>query len=201
MTAIGWLRRRTLARATRGYVVWVGRAVGWWTIGYLAVWVVGFVTAGVESLPRTDAPPAVPLAAVAGALAAVAFLALFVAGRTPTVVLDRRDLYRLGLAPAAPGDVLGLRLTERRLWRAAVGAAAGGAWSLVAPTLFHLHAPWAAPALALVAVAHADLGWLRYAGFRRTDAEGRAARAGARWGILAAARAARPSASDRRKPA
>ena len=186
MTAIGWLRRRTLARAIRGYVVWVGRAVGWWTIGYLVFWVVVFVTAGVESLPRTDAPPAVPLAAIAGALAAISFLALFIAGRTPTVVLDRRDLYRLGLAPAVPGDVLGLRLSERRLWRAAVGAVAGGAWSLVAPTLFHLHVPWAAASLALLAVAHADLGWLRYAGFRRTDAEGRAARAAARWAILAA---------------
>ncbi|MFO8149622.1 MAG: hypothetical protein R6T93_04970 [Trueperaceae bacterium] len=187
MTAIGWLRRRTLARATRGYVVWVGRAVGWWTIGYLVFWLLVFVTAGVESLPRSDAPPAAPLAAIAGALAGVSFLALFVAGRTPNVVLDRRDLYRLGLAPAAPGDVLGLRLAERRLWRAAIGAAAGGTWSLVAPALFHLHAPWAAPAMALLAVAHADLGWLRYAGFRRTDGEGRAARAAANWGILGAA--------------
>jgi hypothetical protein len=186
MTAIGWLRRRTLARAIRGYVVWVGRAVGWWTIGYLVFWVVVFVTAGVESLPRSDAPPAVPMAAIAGSLAALSYLALFVAGRTPTVVLDRRDLYRLGLAPAAPRDVLGLRLSERRLWRAAVGVAVGGAWSLVAPALFHLHAPWAAPSLALLAVAHADLGWLRYAGFRRSDAEGRAARAAARWGIVAA---------------
>ena len=186
MTAIGWLRRRTLARAVRAYLVWIGRAVGWWTIGYLLFWVAVFVTAGVESLPRTDAPPALPVAAMAGGLAAVAFLALWVAGRTPTVVLDRRDLYRLGLAPAVPGHVLGLRLAERRLWRAAVGAAAGGAWTLMAPALFHLDAPWAAPALALLAVAHADLGWLRYAGFRRNDAEGRAARAAARWAILAA---------------
>ncbi|MFU8889645.1 MAG: hypothetical protein ACNA8N_13710 [Trueperaceae bacterium] len=186
MTAIGWLRRRTLARAVRAYLVWIGRAVGWWTIAYLLFWVVVFVTAGLESLPRTDAPPDVPWAAAVGALAAVAFLALFAAGRTPTVVLDRRDLYRLGLAPAAPGDVLALRLSERRVWRAAVGAAVGGAWSLLAPALFRLDAPWAAPALALLAVAHADLGWLRYAGFRRADAEGRAARAAARWTILAA---------------
>jgi len=186
MTAIGWLRRRTLARAVRAYVSWIGRAVGWWTIGYLLFWVAVFVTAGIESLPRTDVPPALPLAAVAGGLAAVAFLALFVVGRTPTVVLDRRDLYRLGLAPAVPGHVLGVRLSERRLWRAAVGAAAGGVWSLVAPASFHLDAPWAAPALALLAVAHADLGWLRYAGFRRSDAEGRAARNGARWAVLGA---------------
>lgn len=186
MTAIGWLRRRTLVRAVRAYLSWIGRAVGWWTIGYLSFWVAVFVTAGVESLPRADAPPDVPLATLAGVLVAAAFLALFVAGRTPTVVLDRRDLYRLALGPAVPADVLGLRLTERRLWRAAVGAAAGGVWSLVAPPLFHLHAPWAAPALALLAVAHADLGWLRYAGFRRSDAEGRAAGLAARWAILAA---------------
>ena len=201
MTAIGWLRRRTLARALRAYLSWIGRAVGWWTIGYLAFWVVVFATAGVESLPRAEAAADVPLAALAGALAAVAFLALSVAGRIPTGVLDRRDLYRLGLAPAAPGDVLGLRLTERRLWRATVGAGVGGVWSLVAPALFHVHAPWAAPALALLAVAHADLGWLRYAGFRRSDAEGRAARAAARIPQRAPARAARPSASVRRKPA
>jgi hypothetical protein len=187
MTAVTWLRRRTLARATRGYLVWIGRAVGWTTIAYLLFWVVVFATAGVQSLPRADAPPAGPWAAVAGAIAALAFLALTAAGRTPPVVLDRRDLYRLGLAPTAPYEVLRLRLDERRLLRVAVAGGVGAVWSLVAPPLFLIDAPWAAPALALLAVAHADVTWLRYAGFRRPGAEGRAVRRAAAAAIAAAA--------------
>ena len=36
--------------------------------------------------------------------------------------------------------------------------------------------PWAAPAAALMAVAHFDCAWLRYAGYRRADPAGSAAR-------------------------
>src|SRR5690606_33702740 len=46
---------------------------------------------------------------------------------------------------------------------------------------FHLSAPWAAPAAALVALAYFEIGWLRYAGYRRADAVGTAARQAAAW--------------------
>ena len=62
---------------------------------------------------------------------------------------------------------------------AAAAAVVGGLWSFIAPHYFHVSAPWAAPAAALVAVAYFDSGWLRYAGHRRTDPVGRAARTAA----------------------
>jgi hypothetical protein len=184
VTALGDLRRRTLGRATRGYLVWIGRAVGWWTIVYLAFWAVVFAIAGAETLVRLDEPlsAAVPLVAAWGV--AVAFAAHVLAGRAPPVVLDRRDLYRLALAPTEPYAVLRWRLTVRRALAVAFGAVVGAVWSLLAPPLFHVQAPWAAPALALVALAYVDVAWLRYAGFRRDDADGRSAR---RAGILLAA--------------
>ncbi len=184
MNAIAYLRRRTIWRSAHGYAVWVGRAVGWWTIVYLIFWVVVFAIAGVETLVRLDEPLPATIPLTLGLVAAAAFGWLVVAGRAPPVVVDRRDLYHLALAPTTPYDVLRLRLDVRRVLRLALGAAIGAVWSIVAPPLFHLQAPWAAPALALLAMAHADVSWLRYAGFRRRDADGRAARRAA--GILVA---------------
>jgi hypothetical protein len=185
MNAIADLRRRTVRRSLHGYLVWVGRAVGWWTIAYLAFWVVVFAIAGAETLVRLDDPlPATVPLGMALAVA-LAFLALFAAGRTPPVIVDRRDLYRLGLAPTVPHEVMRLRLMTRRGLRLALGALVGGAWSWITPPLFHLGAPWAAPALALVAMAHGDLAWLRYAGSGREDPAGRRARAAG--ALLAAA--------------
>ena len=177
--AVADLRRRTLGRAGRGYLVWVGRAVGWWTIGYLVFWFVVFGISAVESLPTLDPPlPAVVPLALA-ALASLMFLTLATTGRAPPIALDRRDLYRLGLAPAPPYSVLRWRLRARRTAAAIVGAVAGGVWSLLAPPLMALNAPWAAPALALAAVAWVDVGWLRYAGYWRRDDDGTAARSAA----------------------
>ncbi|MFN2323359.1 MAG: hypothetical protein ABR510_10435 [Trueperaceae bacterium] len=175
--AVADLRRRTLGRAARGYAVWVGRAVGWWTIGYLVFWVVVFGIAAFESLPTLDPPlPAAVAPALAGLASLLAFAPLALAGRAPPVALDRRDLYRLALSAAPPYAVLRWRLRARRVAAGAVGAVAGGAWSLLAPALAGTSAPWAAPALALAAVAWVDLGWLRYAGYRRPDEDGREAR-------------------------
>jgi hypothetical protein len=174
--AVADLRRRTLGRAARGYLVWVGRAVGWWTIAYLVFWFVVFGFAAVESLPTLDPPLPAAVPPVLAGLASLAFAALAVSGRAPPIALDRRDLYRLGLSAAPPYAVLRWRLRARRVAAAAVGAVAGGVWSLLAPALAATSAPWAGPALALAAVAWADVAWLRYAGHRRRDDDGRAAR-------------------------
>ncbi len=189
MNAIAYLRRRTIWRSAHGYATWVGRAVGWWTIVYLMFWVVVFAIAGVETLVRLTEPLPIAVPLALGLAVTGAFALLAAAGRAPPVVVDRRDLYHLALAPTIPYDVLRLRLDVRRMLRLALGAAAGAVWSIVAPPLFHLQVPWAAPALALLAMAHADVTWLRYAGFRRPDGDGRAARTTA-WGLIAVAVAA-----------
>lgn len=161
--ALRFLRSRTIKRSVRSYLEWVGRAVGWWTLAYLAFWGVVYFIAGIETLSRLDQPLPVAVVRWAALAGAALFLALGLSGRAPPVSLDRRDLYRLALGPTTEASDLRLRLNTRRALLAAGGAAAGGVWSLIAPYYFHLVAPWAAPALALLALAYGEAAWSRYA--------------------------------------
>jgi hypothetical protein len=173
---VPYLRGRTVRRSLHAYRVWVGRAIGWWSVLYLVFWIVVFLIAGLETIvPRSVALP-VTVTYALSALAAAAFLSRLATGRAPPVVLDRRDLYRLGLAPVSPRHALRFRFTVRRVLVGLAGAVLGAGWSVLAPAAFHLSAPWAAPALALVGLTWLDVTWLRYAGFRRKDAAGGAAR-------------------------
>lgn len=159
---ISYLRARTVRRSLRAYADWVGRAVGWWTLVYLLAWLVVFVIAGLETLTPLEQPSGVPhwVLMVTGA---APFATLALAGRVPPVILDRRDLYRLGLAPVRPWLALRWRFSFRAWLAAGLGAFIGGVWSVLAPALFGIHAPWAAPVLAAVAVARFSGAWLRYA--------------------------------------
>lgn len=168
--AIAYLRRRTVWRSLHTYRVWIGRAIGWWSILYMIFWLVIFGISGAEMIRRSDQPLSLEALGYAALVVAALFLLRLTSGRAPPVVLDRRDLYRLGLAPTVPWQALRYRLNLRRSLAAIAAAVVGGLWSLLAPAYFHLQAPWAAPALALLVVAFIDVGWLRYAGFRRRDA-------------------------------
>lgn len=160
--AVPYLRRRTVGRAAESYRRWVGRAVGWWTLLYLAFWLVVFVIAGVETLAPlpTFLPSPAGVIAAAGALVVLFTL---LGGRTPPLTLDRRDLYRLALAPERPWDVLRWRYRVKQAGAAVAGALLGAVWSLLAPALFGFDAWYAAPALAILALVLLDLRWLRYA--------------------------------------
>lgn len=162
--AVGYLRRRTLLRSTRAYVRWVGKAVGWWTVGYLVFWLVAFVVSGVQLVLVPAAEPLPSWLAVVPSVALALWLGLPLRVRVPPVHLDRRDLMRLALAPAPPRAVLGYRLSLTRASSIVVGALLGGAWTLLARSYLHLDAPFAALAVAVLAVAKVDLAWLRYAG-------------------------------------
>lgn len=159
--AVAYLRRRTVARSFRAYREWVGRAVGWWTLVYLLAWLVVFVVAGLEALTPLADPLDPPRGVLAGGLALL-FVSLAWAGRVPPVILDRRDLYRLGAAPVEPWLALRWRFTVKLVGAAALGAALGVVWTALAPALFGRPAPWAAPALALALVARFAGAWLRY---------------------------------------
>lgn len=161
---VGFLRRRTLFRSARAYVRWVGKAVGWWTVGYLVFWFVVFVASGVQLVlvPAADPLPRELAAAFSSAVAL--WLALPLRVRVPPVHLDRRDLTRLALAPVPPRETIGYKLWLRRVAAGLGGAALGGAWSLLAASYLHLQAPWAAVTLAALAMTRVDLLWLRYAG-------------------------------------
>lgn len=175
--AIAYLRRRTVWRSLHTYRVWVGRAIGWWSILYLIFWLVVFALSGAEMVTTLAQPLPVTVPIVAALLVALLFLGLLTSGRAPSVVLDRRDLFRAALAPSVPWDVIRYRMNVRRSLIAVAAAVVGGLWSFIAPHYFHVSAPWAAPAAALVGVTYFDVGWLRYAGHRRDDAVGAAARA------------------------
>lgn len=92
--AVRYLRGRTVGRSLVAYREWVGRAVGWWTIIYLIFWLVIFVIAGLETLTPLEDPLANPQLVLLG-IGGLLFASLALAGRTPPVILDRRDLYRL----------------------------------------------------------------------------------------------------------
>src|SRR5690606_16646164 len=148
-SAVAYLRRRNVGRAADDYRRWIGRAVGWWTVLYLLFWVVVFAVAGVESLAPLERrlPHPGGLFALAGL---VALLAAGLGGRTPPVILDRRDLYRLGLGLQRPWHVLRWRWLVKQASGVAAALLLGGAWSLVAPAWFGLSAPYAAPAQLLL---------------------------------------------------
>lgn len=185
--AVAYLRRRTVWRSLKTYWAWVGRAIGWWSILYLIFWLVIFALSGAEMV-TTLAQPAPLTVPYAVALAvALLFLGLLTSGRVPPVIVDRRDLYRLALAPSPPFAVLRYRLTLRRAVVAAVAAVLAGLWSFLAPRYFHVAAPWAAPAAALLAMTYGDVAWLRYSGFRLRDDVGVAARRAAAWLVAAVA--------------
>jgi len=184
--AIAYLRRRTVWRSLHSYRVWVGRAIGWWSILYLIFWLVVFALSGAEMVTTLEQPFPLTVPFAAALVVAMLFLGLLAAGRAPAVVLDRRDLFRVALAPSTPLKVMRYRMNLRRSLMIVGAALAGGLWSFIAPHYFHVGAPWAAPAAALVALAYFEIGWLRYAGFRSTAATGRAARKAATWLIVAA---------------
>jgi hypothetical protein len=160
--AVAFLRRRTLGRATKGYIAWIGRAVGWATILYLLFWLVVFFISGLQLLNPLDAPVA-PIAPVAAALTALAALATPFVSRVPPIVLGRRDVYRLALAPVSPWLSARWPFTVRWLGLGLLGLLLGGVWTLASPYWTLAPAPWAGPALALLLIAWHNLRWLAYA--------------------------------------
>ena len=163
-SAVAYLRRRTLWRAARGYLDWVGRAVGWASVVYLIAWFVIFLVSGVQLLEPLGTPlsaPFLPLAA--NALLGIFLLSPFLRPHVPPVTLSRADLYRLALAPALPWASLRWAFTLGGLLYASAGLILGASWSLLAFTYFAENAPLAAPALALLAPARLGLAWLAYA--------------------------------------
>jgi hypothetical protein len=161
--ALRYLRRRTLWRALAGYLRWIGKAVGWTSIVYLLFWLVVYLVSGVQLLtPLAEPLPATLLrhgAAVAAALLLL-YPALF--SRAPPVVLNRRDLYRLGLAPVVPADALAWPLWSARILRFIQGATLGLFWSIIAYYWFAQPAPWAALAGGLLFSLQLELAWLSY---------------------------------------
>ncbi|WP_041231848.1 hypothetical protein [Deinococcus peraridilitoris] len=154
----------TLHRATREYFRWARETFGWATLVYLLFWLgIGIVTT-IETVQATDS---LGLSGVHLPLGAGVFTLLGVliglTSRLPPVTLNRRDVYRLALAPIMPAQVLAWPLLRARAVRFLMGLCAGGAWALLAPMVFGVHAPLAPLALALVLTVGVDIAWLNYA--------------------------------------
>ena len=163
--AIGYLRRRTVGRAARGYLDWIGKAVGWASVVYLIVWFVIFLVSGIQLLAPLEDPLSTRyLPPAANALLAAFLLFPFFRAHAPPVILSRADLYRLALAPAPPGLSLRWAYTLKSLLYAFSGLVLGACWTLLAITWLATRAPLAGPLLALLAPAQLGLAWLAYAG-------------------------------------
>ncbi len=162
--AVRYARRLTLLRGLRGYVDWVGRAVGWGTVAWILFWLVIYAIASAQILPRINPPINTSNLPVIFSISSAAIL-FFVTlrSRTPPAFLGRRDLYRLGLPALAGTDVMAWPINQARGLRFAIGVVLGAVWTLVASAWFGVSVPWAAPTLALVMMVSLDLEWLSYA--------------------------------------
>lgn len=160
--AVGQLRRRTITRAFQFYLVWVRRAIGLTTLVYLIAWFVILLITGLQTLAPLAQLRSLPSPIVFNGVLVLVLMVPLARGRVPPVTLNRRDLYRLGLAPVAPRMSLRWPFLTKWTLRASLGVVAGLAWWVVAHTWFAQETPWAAVALALLFVTHLNVHWLRY---------------------------------------
>lgn len=161
--AVAFLRRRTTFRAFKFYLEWLRRAVGLTTLVYLLAWFGVFLVSGLQLLTPLSEPLPLPLSIVVSVVLALFLLLPLARSRVPPVTLNRRDLYRLGLAPVSPWLSLRWPFVQSWVLRGVVGSVLGLAWWVLAHTWFVRETPWAALGLALIAVTNLNLGWLRYA--------------------------------------
>jgi hypothetical protein len=148
-SAVGQLRRRTITRAFHFYLVWVRRAIGLTTLAYLIAWFVILLITGLQTLAPLAEQRSLPSPVVFNGVLVLVLMVPLVRSRVPPITLNRRDLYRLGLAPVTPR--LSLRWPFLTKWtlRATLSVVAGLAWWVVARTWFDQETPWAAVTLGL----------------------------------------------------
>lgn len=159
---ISYLRNLTLRRATREYVEWIGRSVGWWTILYLIFWLVVFAISAIELLGVLDEPLPIPIGVPIATIFTFVFGSMIYRARSAPVHVNRRDVYRLVLSGAEPFAVLRWPFIKRWVVLAIIGLVVGTVFAVVAPFWFHYHAWFAGPALALILISHLNLTWIRY---------------------------------------
>lgn len=160
--ALRFLRRQTLTRAVAGYVRWFQRAVGWWTAAYLLFWLGVFIVAGVQSAAPLTEPLTISPVLIT-ALGVGALLVVLLPRAAPPVWLDRRDLFRLGVAPLRPWRALTWRYRLKQATFALAGALIGSAWWVTAYVLTGVGAPVAPLTSALYGLLLLDVSWLVYA--------------------------------------
>jgi hypothetical protein len=165
---LGQLRRRTLSRAGATYARWVERAIGWGTLVWALFWLVFYAIAASQVVIFNVKPgSSTVLPLILSALVAVVVLFTSLNRRTPNVILNRGDLYRLGTAPLEPRAVLAWPFTNARLTAFFTGVLVGLVWWLFAYAFFRFQPALAPVALGLWFAATLDWGWLRYAGSPR----------------------------------
>ena len=162
------LRRLTLQRATATYTHWVERSVGWGTLVWMVFWLVFYAVAASQVVIFNVKPSvnsALPIISSLLVAAVVAYVTL--TRRTPPVILNRQDLYRVGLAPVTPARVLAWEFAYSRGIGFFIGVLIGLIWWLMAYAFFRLEPIYAPLALGLWFVAVLDWGWLQYTGWSR----------------------------------
>lgn len=158
------LRFLTISRGLWRYKNWIARTIGWAVVVYLAVWATFYLVAGTQLALRDARVIQIPqLTQLIPIICGVAWLAVVFLPRVPQVILTRRDIIRLALAPILPVQVLAWGFWQQRLAWAMIGFMFGVFWWLFAPKLFDFHAPLAPLCLAFGFASSVDWRWLRYA--------------------------------------
>lgn len=170
---VRFLRNMTLRRSFRSYAEWIGKSVGWWTIAYLIFWLVIFAISGIELLGVLEEPIALPLGTIMSTILTFVFGSLIYRARAAPVFVNRRDVYRLVLGPAAPYQVLRWPFVKVWLMRGVIGLLIGTVWAVVAPYWLHHSAWFAGPALALILISLVNLAWIRYWHLNNPEADAR----------------------------
>ena len=162
------LRRLTLQRATATYTHWVERSLGWGTLIWMIFWLVFYAVAASQVVIFNVKPslnPSLPIIISLLVATVVAYVTL--TRRTPPVILNRQDLYRVGLAPVTPARVLAWEFAYSRGIGFLIGVLIGLIWWLIAYAFFRLEPIYAPVALGLWFVAVLDWGWLQYTNWSR----------------------------------
>ena len=123
------LRRLTLSRATATYTHWVERSIGWGTLVWMVFWLVFYAIAASQVVIFNVKPAASGLLPVISSVLVALTVAYFVlTRRTPPVILNRQDLYRVGLAPLTPARVLAWEFAYSRGIGFFIGVLIGLIW-------------------------------------------------------------------------
>jgi hypothetical protein len=159
------LRLITLRRGFGVYWRWVGRAIGWASVVYFALWGVFLLTSGLqillERLPRLNIAPTQPF--LPWVLALMWVMGVYLP-RIPPVLLSQREVLRLGLAPLLPFQVLAWGFVRQGLMAVGSGLIWGGLSALFAPRVLGMALPIAPVWLTLWLLAGLAWRWLNYAG-------------------------------------
>jgi hypothetical protein len=163
MTPQAELRQKTLTRAFLRYWDWFNRAIGWATIIWFACWFIFFLVSSLQILKPLPNPIEVFYVQIfLNSVILLTFCWNMVMVDLPPVMLNRRDLHRLLLAPIDTRWTLSWAFQSAMLVKFLFGILLGGFWWVAAFLFLGIHTPLALVAIPLYFLALLEWQWVAY---------------------------------------